>query len=164
MLESLESLKVYPTCSSLIPLYEVTSKVRKKRTIATKLQTMKMRLMVNSLQGFLSPATEEDGAPEMPEAFVQPEPSRTSQQRGSAPLLTPNRRNLNKKPKSIGEVVVDLQKESQSILEKKLEATLEHWKLKLEFHQQESERQFALEQQKSNRRFALESRCLNLEQ
>ena len=88
----------------------------------------------------LSPATEEDGAPEMPETFVQPEPSRTSQRRGSAPSLTPNRRNLNKKPKSIGEVVVDLQKESRSILEKKLEATLEHRKQKLEFHQQESER------------------------
>ena len=119
----------------------------------------------------LSPPTQQAAAPQMPETGVQPEPSRTSQRRGPAPSLTPNMRNLNKKPKSIGEEVVDLQKESRSILEKKLEATLEHQKLKLEFQRQESERRFALEQQESvrrqqesERRFALESRRLDLEQ
>ena len=95
----------------------------------------------------LSLPTQEAAAPQMPETCVQLEPSRTLHWRGSAPSLIPNTRNLNKKPKSIGEVVVDFQKESQSILEKKLEASLEHKKQKLEFQRQESERQnFALEQ------------------
>lgn len=114
----------------------------------------------------LSSPTQEAAAPQMlqmPETCVQPEPSCTSQRQGSAPSLTPNTRNLNKKPKSIDEVVVDLQKEFRSILEKKLEATSEHQKQKLEFQQQESQRRFALEQQESERRFALESRRLDLE-
>ena len=56
----------------------------------------------------LSPPIEEAGASQIPKTCIQLKPSRTSQRRASTPLLTPNTRNLDKKPKSIGEVVVDL--------------------------------------------------------
>ncbi|KAG0608352.1 hypothetical protein M758_8G099100 [Ceratodon purpureus] len=89
-----------------------------------------------------------------PRANTARQPVGTPPQRPgtSTPTLTPNVRNVNKKPKSISEQVADLQKESRLMLEKKLEVNSEHHRQKLEFQREQSQRQFELE----NRRLDLE--------
>jgi hypothetical protein len=72
--------------------------------------------------------------------------------------LSANVTRVNKKQKTIGEQVVELQKESRLMLEKKLEVTAEHRRQQLQFQREESEKRFILE----NRRMDLEKEELDL--
>lgn len=78
--------------------------------------------------------------------------------RGSIPFLNPNVTRVNKKQKTIGEQVLELQKESHFMLEKKLEVIAEHHRQQLQFQREESEKRFILE----NRRMDLEKEELEL--